>query len=86
MKTLGGVTRALDGDVWRLIRVNRVEEKMLISRIVKVLGMTAVSGVLTTAGVAGADAVIKIDGSSTMYPITEAVAKNFQATQKMRSK
>ena len=57
---------------------------MFISRIVKVLGMTAVSGVLTTVGIAGADTVIKIDGSSTMYPITEAVAKNFQTTQNQK--
>lgn len=56
---------------------------MLVSRMVKVLGMTAVSGALiSAAGFAGADAIIKIDGSSTMYPITDAVAKNFQTTQK----
>ena len=56
---------------------------MFISRIVKLLGITAVSSALiSAAGFAGADAIIKIDGSSTMYPITEAVAENFQATQK----
>ncbi|SFN72416.1 PstS family phosphate ABC transporter substrate-binding protein [Nitrosospira briensis] len=56
---------------------------MLVSRMVKVLRMTVVSGVLiSAAGAASADAVIKIDGSSTMYPITEAVVKNFQTTQK----
>ena len=56
---------------------------MFISHIVKLLGMTAVSSALiSAAGFAGADAIIKIDGSSTMYPITEAVAENFQGTQK----
>ena len=79
---MDGLTRALEGDVRRLIRVNRMEEEMLISSIVKVSGMTALTGTLITAGVASADAIIKIDGSSTMYPITEAVAKNFQTTQK----
>ncbi|WP_254773399.1 PstS family phosphate ABC transporter substrate-binding protein [Nitrosospira sp. Nsp13] len=35
------------------------------------------------AGVAGAaDAVVKIDGSSTVYPITEAVAEDFQIAKK----
>lgn len=53
----------------------------------KVLGVAAVLGALTSiAGVAGADATIKIDGSSTMYPITEAVAKNFQMNQKNGTK
>ncbi len=49
----------------------------------KILSVTAVLGALISAdGVAGADTIIKIDGSSTMYPITEAVAKNFQISKK----
>ena len=34
------------------------------------------------ATVANAQTVIKIDGSSTVYPITKAVADNFQAAKK----
>ena len=55
----------------------------------KVLGAAAVLGALiNAAGVAdaGAGAIIKIDGSSTMYPITEAVAKDFQAAKKDAAK
>ncbi|MGH8683869.1 MAG: substrate-binding domain-containing protein, partial [Nitrosospira sp.] len=49
----------------------------------KILGVAAVLGaLLSAAGIASADAIIKIDGSSTMYPITEAIAKNFQIAQK----
>jgi len=49
----------------------------------KALGMLAVLGALIgPAGVAYADAIIKIDGSSTVYPITEAVAEDFQIAKK----
>ncbi|MDN5836963.1 MAG: PstS family phosphate ABC transporter substrate-binding protein [Nitrosospira sp.] len=45
--------------------------------------MAAVLGTLiSAAGVAGAEPIIKIDGSSTMYPITEAVAKKFEIAKK----
>jgi phosphate transport system substrate-binding protein len=37
-------------------------------------------------GMASADAVIKIDGSSTVYPITEAVAEEFQKAAKGATK
>ena len=50
----------------------------------KALGMLAVLGALIgAAGVAYADAIIKIDGSSTVYPITEAVAEDFQIAKKV---
>lgn len=49
----------------------------------KALEISAVLGMLIGAtGVAGADAVVKIDGSSTVYPITEAVAEDFQIAKK----
>lgn len=49
----------------------------------KVLETLAVLGALIgTAGVAYADAIVKIDGSSTVYPITEAVAEDFQIAKK----
>ncbi len=55
---------------------------MFISHDLKARGVAIVLGALiSAAGVAGADTMIKIDGSSTMHPITEAVAKNFQTTQ-----
>ncbi|MEO6564152.1 MAG: PstS family phosphate ABC transporter substrate-binding protein [Nitrosospira sp.] len=45
--------------------------------------MLAVLGALIgAAGAAYADAIIKIDGSSTVYPITEAVAEDFQIAKK----
>ncbi len=49
----------------------------------KAFGMLAVLGALiSAAGVARADAIVKIDGSSTVYPITEAVAEDFQIAKK----
>jgi phosphate transport system substrate-binding protein len=49
----------------------------------KALGISAVLGVLISAtGVAGANGIVKIDGSSTVYPITEAVAEDFQIAKK----
>ncbi len=48
-----------------------------------VLGMSAVIGALmTTVSVAGPDKIVKIDGSSTVFPITEAVAEDFQKAMK----
>ncbi len=37
---------------------------------------------LTAAGVAQAQALVKVDGSSTVFPITEAVAEDFQKSKK----
>ncbi len=49
----------------------------------KAFGMLAVLGALiSSTGVACADAIVKIDGSSTVYPITEAVAEDFQIFKK----
>lgn len=55
------------------------------SNELKVLGMTAALGVLLSAAsvnVIAADLIIKVDGSSTVYPITEAVAEDFQKAKK----
>jgi phosphate transport system substrate-binding protein len=47
------------------------------------LGMSVVfAGLISINGMAGADAIVKIDGSSTVYPITEAVAEDFQKERK----
>lgn len=40
------------------------------------------AGLISINGIAGADAIVKIDGSSTVYPITEAVAEDFQKERK----
>lgn len=48
-----------------------------------VLGISAVIGaMLTTASIAAPDKIVKIDGSSTVFPITEAVAEDFQKAMK----
>jgi phosphate transport system substrate-binding protein len=47
------------------------------------LGMSAVIGaMLTTVSIAAPDKIVKIDGSSTVFPITEAVAEDFQKATK----
>ncbi|SCY35989.1 phosphate ABC transporter substrate-binding protein, PhoT family [Nitrosospira sp. Nl5] len=49
----------------------------------KALGLSALLSVLVGgASVAGAAGIVKIDGSSTVYPITEAVAEDFQIAKK----
>ncbi|MEO6824537.1 MAG: PstS family phosphate ABC transporter substrate-binding protein [Nitrosospira sp.] len=49
----------------------------------KLPGTLVVLGALIgVASVAYADAIVKIDGSSTVYPITEAVAEDFQIAKK----
>ena len=65
-----------------------MENEMLRLPTGKALGISAVLGMLIgAAGVAcAADAVVKIDGSSTVYPITEAVAEDFQIAKKGKIK
>ncbi|SEK33592.1 PstS family phosphate ABC transporter substrate-binding protein [Nitrosovibrio tenuis] len=47
------------------------------------LGISAAIGLLmTTASIAAPDKIVKIDGSSTVFPITEAVAEDFQKAMK----
>lgn len=49
----------------------------------KALGLSAMLSVLIgAASIAYADGIVKIDGSSTVYPITEAVAEDFQIAKK----
>ncbi|MDN5754093.1 MAG: PstS family phosphate ABC transporter substrate-binding protein, partial [Nitrosospira sp.] len=56
---------------------------MFLSCNRKVPGVTALLvALVSAAGVADAEPIIKIDGSSTMYPITEAVAKKFEIAKK----
>ncbi len=56
-------------------------------KTVKSLGMlalwlTGVVGALSVSTVANAAALVKVDGSSTVFPITEAVAEEFQAAKR----
>ncbi len=53
--------------------------------MLKSLGIAALVATAFTSGlVEAADKIIKIDGSSTVYPITEAVAEEFQKSQKIK--
>ncbi|SFW10772.1 PstS family phosphate ABC transporter substrate-binding protein [Nitrosovibrio sp. Nv17] len=53
------------------------------SPVVRTVQASLALGLLLGAmGVASANAVVKIDGSSTVYPITEAVAEDFQIARK----
>ncbi len=56
---------------------------MSLSYSLKILNVSAIlAALIGAAGVAGAQSIIKIDGSSTVYPITRAVAKEFQIAKK----
>ncbi len=56
---------------------------MLKSHTLSLLGMVAVwSALMSTQGIAGAEAIIKIDGSNTMHSVTEAGVERFQASRK----
>ena len=55
------------------------------STFIKSLSLAAlVASTLTIGQVNAADKIIKIDGSSTVYPITEAVAEEFQKETKVK--
>jgi phosphate transport system substrate-binding protein len=56
---------------------------MLKSHNLKALGrFTALSVLISATNVANAVAIIKIDGSSTVFPVTEAVTEEFQSIKK----
>jgi phosphate ABC transporter substrate-binding protein, PhoT family (TC 3.A.1.7.1) len=48
----------------------------------RVLALALAAGSLTAASLAHAESTVKIDGSSTVYPVTEAVAEEFQKAKK----
>ena len=55
------------------------------TKFVKSIALAAViSAAFTIQPAVAADKIIKIDGSSTVYPITEAVAEEFQIAQKIK--
>jgi phosphate transport system substrate-binding protein len=57
------------------------QKVMQMKRFVR---LAAACGVLATGWPAAAQQIVKIDGSSTVYPITEAVAEEFQKARKVR--
>jgi len=56
------------------------------SKLIKALGLAGLLAASLSAPnvVLAAEKIIKIDGSSTVYPITEAVAEEFQAAKKVK--
>jgi len=55
------------------------------SKVVKSMGIMALAlAALNSQSVMAAEKIIKIDGSSTVFPITEAVAEEFQAAKKIK--
>ena len=60
-------------------------EIIMQSKFVKALTVASfVAAAFSATTTFAADKIIKIDGSSTVYPITEAVAEEFQAAQKVK--
>jgi phosphate transport system substrate-binding protein len=57
----------------------KTQKGRLLSAVAALGGLIVAVG---AAGVAAAETIIKIDGSSTMHPITEAVAENFRKEKK----
>ena len=43
---------------------------------------TVLAALMSTAGITNAQSIVKVDGSSTVYPITEAVAEDFQIAKR----
>jgi phosphate transport system substrate-binding protein len=54
----------------------------MIARLKKLVTASAVAGAIFVAPAVFAQPVVKIDGSSTVYPVTEAVAEEFQKEKK----
>ncbi len=62
-----------------------MQSNMMKAKFIKALGLaTIVASTFTISHVYAADKIIKIDGSSTVYPITEAVAEEFQKETKIK--
>ncbi len=60
--------------------------KMLIASLIGALAMFTASILLVISSTAHAAELIKADGSSTVFPISEAVAEEFQKTEKGKTK
>lgn len=54
------------------------------STLVKTLGLAALVAATFSTTTHAAEKIVKIDGSSTVYPITEAVAEDFQKEKKVK--
>lgn len=66
-------------DITRLYNLQK--EKVTMKKVLNIVSSVFVSGILTTGFASAKDLTgsVKVDGSSTVYPITEAVAEEFQA-------
>jgi phosphate transport system substrate-binding protein len=72
-----------DVAIWQLSDQTKTEDEMPRSRSLKILSIPAIlTALIGAAGVAGAQSIIEIDGSSTVHPITALVARDFQAVKK----
>ncbi|MES2553566.1 MAG: PstS family phosphate ABC transporter substrate-binding protein [Pseudomonadota bacterium] len=54
------------------------------STLVKALSLAAIVAAAFSTSTQAAEKIVKIDGSSTVYPITEAVAEDFQKQKKIK--
>src|ERR687896_1423076 len=52
----------------------------------KILPIISISAVLLAAPVYAQQRIVKVDGSSTVFPVTEAVAEDFQKAKKQQVK
>lgn len=60
-------------------------ENLMQTEFVKVLSVAAIlAAIFNVSAASAADKIIKIDGSSTVYPITEAVAEEYQKATKVK--
>ena len=66
--------------------MNTLEHRSISSRILSVLGIAAVAAFMPACGSSGSGSasLINIDGSSTVFPITEAVAEEFHKVNAAR--
>lgn len=60
--------------------------KMLIASLIGIAAMLMVNIALVISSTAHAAELIKVDGSSTVFPITEAVAEEFQKSEKGKTR
>jgi len=64
------------------LQLNLGAHAMKPTRSMKLLAVALAAGWYAHLPLAAADALVKVDGSSTVYPITEAVAEEFQKAKK----
>jgi phosphate transport system substrate-binding protein len=65
-----------------MLKALKVKPNLFASLVGSVTLMTAAVGILSVPTVQSQTAAVKIDGSSTVFPVTEAVAEEFQKAKK----